>query len=319
MYPTKDTPYYGIFVSEQIAALKRIYKNLEFDVYNIRGDVSKMEYLRSMNAIYNKVSKGGYDVVHVHYGLSGLFLLNPFRKLRIPVVLTLHGGDIQSEQGKNIQVFFTKKILKHVNHVIILNERMNTIAKKYCKKSSIIPCSVNTDFFTPLPSKNYTGNKKRKSLIFPSAHNRMVKNYPLFLDTIKIMKDKYDIECVETELNNMSREEIAALYRTADAMLMTSISEGSPQVVKEAMACNLPVVATKVGDVDVLLDGVANSGWVYPHDANLLAEKLYASLQGEIKGVLPRDKILGLGLDDNTVATKIYNIYRRLIDKKYPV
>lgn len=313
MYPTKDTPYYGIFVHEQISALRRQYPALKFDIYNIRGNKGKWEYIRSLFSVYKKIKKNNYDIVHVHYGISGLFLLNPLLKLSIPVILTLHGGDIQSEQGKNIQVFFTKKILKHVNHVITLNDRMDNITKRYCKKSSIIPCSVNTDLFTPPLSRDYIGNKKHISLIFPSAHSRTVKNYPLFQRVVSIMKNKYKIECIETELNNMTREEIADLYKKADAMLMTSISEGSPQVVKEAMSCNLPVITTKVGDVEILLKGVKDSGWVYPHDAHLLSEKLYESLQGKIHGISPREKIFELGLDDKTIATKIYNIYNKLL------
>lgn len=313
MYPTKETPYYGIFVSEQQAAIKKSFPNVEFGVYNIRGVVDKKEYLRSFNGVYNEIEEGRYDLVHVHYGFSGLFLLNPFRKCKVPVVVTLHGGDIQAEQGKTVQVFFTKLIMKHVDYAITLNDRMDQIAKQYIKKTSIIPCSTDTSLFVPSAARKTSVGKKVVNIVFPSAHTRTVKNYPLFCEVVKIMQEKYGIECLETELNNMTREQVRELYGRADAMLMTSISEGSPQVVKEAMACNLPVVATKVGDVDVLLDGVAGSGFVYPHDANLLADKLYASLQGEIKGKAPRERLFELGLDERAVAGRIYDIYRSLI------
>lgn len=313
MYPTKETPYYGIFVMEQEKALKKFFPKIEFGVYNIRGDVNKKEYLHSLNGVYDEIEVGNYDLVHVHYGFSGLFLLNPFRKCKVPVVVTLHGGDIQAEQGKRVQVFFTKQILKHANHAITLNDRMDNIARQYIKDTTIVPCSIDTELFMPPVSRESAVNKKSVNIVFPSAHTRIVKNYPLFCEVVKIMKEKYDIECVESELNNMTREEIRDLYGRADALLMTSVSEGSPQVVKEAMACNLPVVTTQVGDVDVLLAGVAGSGWVYPHDANLLADKLYESLQGKIEGVSPREKIFELGLDDKAVATKIYKIYMELM------
>lgn len=312
MYPTKETPFYGIFVSEQEKALKKFFPELEFDVYNIRGDVDKKEYLRSLNGVYDEIERGKYDLVHVHYGFSGLFLLNPFRKCKIPVLVTLHGGDIQAEQGKIVQVFFTKRILKYANHAVTLNDRMDEIARQYVKNTTIVPCSTDVELFTPPVSRESAAGKKTVNIVFPSAHTRTVKNYPLFCEVVKIMKEKYGIECVETELNNMTREQVRDLYGRADAMLMTSISEGSPQVVKEAMACNLPVITTKVGDVDVLLDGVANSGWVYPHDANLLADKLYESLQGKIVGKSPRERIFELGIDDKAVATKLFKIYNSL-------
>ena len=69
----------------------------------IRGNKGKWEYVRSVFSIYKKTKKNNYDIIHVHYGISGLFLLNPLQKLSVPVILTLHGGDILSEQGKNIQ------------------------------------------------------------------------------------------------------------------------------------------------------------------------------------------------------------------------
>lgn len=316
MYPTKDTPYYGIFVSEQERAIKKYFPNVEFGIYNIRGDVNKSEYVLSLNRVYNEIEKGQYDLVHIHYGLSGLFLLNPFRKCKVPVVITLHGGDIQIEQGKKIQVFLTKRILRHVDFAITLNDRMDSITKHYINNTAIIPCSTDTDLFSPIGERPSSAGKNKVDIVFPSSHSRTVKNYPLFCEVVKVMKNKYGIECIETELDKMSREQVCDLYRRADAMLMTSISEGSPQVVKEAMSCNLPVITTKVGDVDILLDGVAGSGWVYPHDATLLADMLYNSLQGNIKGKTPRERIFELGLDDKDVATKIYAIYKTLLNER---
>lgn len=309
MYPNRYNPYYGIFVYEQVKAVTQCFPDINYSIFYIKGNKDKFEYIRSINAVHKEINNGKYDLVHIHYGFSGLFLLNPFKRLKIPVIVTLHGGDIQAEQGKKVQVFFTKKILKHVQYAITLNERMDIIARKYTKNTMIIPCSVDTDLFSPPVKRSIISSSKPYKIIFPSAHSRMVKNYPLFQETLKVMRQKYGIDCVEIELNNMTRKQVHELYCDADAMLMTSISEGSPQVVKEAMACNLPVVSTKVGDVDVLLDGVKDSGCVFPHDANLLADKLYESMQDNIKGICPRDRIFQLGLDNKSVATRIYNLY----------
>lgn len=314
MYPTQANPYYGIFVLEQKNAIIKYFPNVEFGIYNIRGNIDKKEYLRSLNRVYDIIEKEGYDIVHIHYGFSGLFLLNPFRKCKVPVVVTLHGGDIQAEQGKTVQVFFTKRILKYADYAITLNERMDRIAQMYIKKTAIVPCSTDTDFFTPPMTRLPLTGKTTINVIFPSAHSRIVKNYPLFCEVVKIMKKKYDITCIETELNSMTREQVRDIYGRSDVMLMTSISEGSPQVVKEAMSCNLPVITTKVGDVDLLLEGVAGSGWVFPHDANLLADKLYDSILGKIVGKTPREKIFELGLDNKKVATKIYSIYKEVLE-----
>lgn len=311
MYPDKAHPYYGIFVSEQIAAIQRKYP-ITYDVFFIDGRKDKIAYLKSIWSIHKKIEQNSYDLIHVHYGFSGLFLL---RKIvpKIPVVVTLHGGDIQAEQGKWVQVFFTKQILKHADIAITLNDRMDNITKRFMSNTVKIPCSVNTELFYPADLRKESNGSKRYIIVFPSDKTRMVKNYPLFARTIEILYSKYHVNCEEVELKNMNREEVANLYRHADLMLMTSISEGSPQVVKEAMGCNLPIVSTKVGDVDYLLDGVKGSAVASKMDAEELAEKAYLSLTNQIDGIDGREKLLQLKLDDTSVADKIYRVYYKLV------
>lgn len=307
MYPSSEMPYYGIFVAEQVQALRTYHPDLEFDIYNICGNSHKTSYLKSITEVYKKIKCCRFDLIHIHYGFSGLFLLNPFLKIDIPIILTLHGGDILPEQGKSFQVFCTRRIIKKVTAAITLNERMDSIAKKLCPNTSIIPCSVDTSCFVPS-----TTNKKTKNfptIIFPSSPTRQVKNYPLFKETIELLSKEYQTTCREVALENMSREEISSVMQEADLMLMTSISEGSPQVVKEAMACNLPVVSTNVGDVQTLLEGVEGSGWTDEHSPISLAKLAHASLNGLIKGKKPREKVLELGLDAKSTADKIYQLY----------
>lgn len=313
MYPTTESPYYGIFVAEQEKALKRIYPDIEIDVFFIDGRKGYMEYFRSIFSINQKIRNQKYDLIHIHYGLSGLFLLLPFRFHTPSVIITLHGGDIQAEQGKNIQVLLTKKILKHADFAITLNERMDSLVQRFCPLTACIPCSVDTSLFTPSLKTNSIRKISRPVIVFPSSHTRMVKNYPLFLQTMEILKSEYDLDCQEIEICNMSRQQVAEAYQRADAMLMTSISEGSPQVVKEAMACNLPVVSTPVGDVNVLLKGVAGCAVSQKHDSRELAKLLYASLSGQISGVSPREKIMQLGLDEKSTCEAIKNIYQSCI------
>lgn len=311
MYPTECTPYYGIFVKEQEEAITNEYADVEYDVEFIDARKNKFAYVSSFFRIAKKINRGQYDLIHVHYGFSGLFLLNPLLK-KIPVILTLHGGDIQSEQGKQFQVFFTRQILKKVDVAITLNERMDSMAKKYAKETHIIPCSVDTNFFTPPLKKEIDSEEKR--IIFPSDKERFVKNYPLFERSVKILEKKYNIKCHVSEIKNMSRREVADLYQSSDLMIMTSISEGSPQVVKEAMSCNLPVVSTNVGDVSILLKGVKGSYVAKEMDADLIADLAYKSLFEQAgNGVSGREKIFALGIDNNSVARNIYKIYKGLV------
>ncbi len=313
MYPNKKLPYYGIFVKEQQQALIKNHPDLDFEVYYIDGFHHKTAYLKSFYEINNILSNKKFDIVHIHYGLSGLFMLSPLAS-KTPSLLTLHGGDILTEQGKTIQIAITKKVLKHVNAVITLNRTMDQIAQIYNPNTTIIPCSVNTDLFTPPCSRIPLSEKKEWTIIFPSAKKRMVKNYPLFSKTLKLFSAQYGIPCHEVELNNISRQETARLYQQADLMLLTSISEGSPQVVKEAMAANLPIVSTQVGDVEELFRGTKLCACTTERTASALSNLMYKMASKKAEGISGREKLFRMGLDDHSTANKIYNVYNRLLD-----
>lgn len=313
MYPSVKAPTYGIFVKEQEIALCKEYPDVEYTIAFIDGKSSKKEYISSIFKIHRLIKENRFDVIHVHYGFSGLFLLLKNITKNIPVLITLHGGDIQREQGKNVQVFFTKKILKKASAAITLNTRMDIIAKQYIKNTQIIPCSVNTDLFKPLEQSVVCNSSNQVKIIFPSDRTRYVKNYPLFEETIHLLRTKYGINCITFEVKNLTREQVVSLYQSSDLMIMTSISEGSPQVVKEAMACNLSVISTNVGDVSVLLNGVKDSGVSNDMSAESLADLAALAIHHKIDGISGREKIFQMQLDDKSVAKRIYKMYLSLI------
>ena len=89
--------------------------------------------------------------------------------------------------------------------------------------------------------------------------------------------------------------------------------EGSPQFVKEAMACNCPIVSVDVGDVKEVIDSVENC-YLAPYDAKDIAEKLRIVL-ADGRRTNGRDKILKMGLDSESVAKKIVEIYKSVLSK----
>lgn len=310
MFPNVDNPYYGIFIKEQMDSICNYFPEITYDVYFIEGYKSKFAYLKSVYEIHNILNRKQYDLIHIHYGFSGLFLLKGMHK-KIPVVVTLHGGDIQMAQKKWIQVYFTKQVLKKVDYAIYLNDYMGEVINQYAKKKSKIPCAVDLNLFRPIDKKEVTDNIYK--IIFPSCRQRTVKNYSLFREVISILRNKYLLLIEEIELNHFSRIEVAHLFQTADLMLLTSYSEGSPQVIKEAMACNLPIVSTDVGDVRFLLNNVKDTAVVKTMDANLLAKCVVNVLNHQVKGINGRDKIIQLHLDGKSIACKIRDIYESLI------
>lgn len=311
VYPSDKHPYHGIFVSEQLKAIKRLHTDIDFDVFYINGFKGKWQYIKSIWEVSNKINRGNYDLVHIHYGFAGLYLYWPFIK-RIPTIVTFHGSDIQPKGGNGkLSEIVSIHTAKNADVAIVLNEEMEKIVKPFCNRIFMIPCAVDMNTFKPLQR---TEEHKKVQIVFPSNHERQVKNYPLFCEVLGILKEQYGIEAEERELKKMTRQQIAQLYSNCDLLLMTSNSEGSPQAVKEAMCCNLPCVSTPVGDVRVLLKGVKDCYISKTHDANELAELVTKALSKNGEGIFGRKKAIQLQLDEDTIANKLYNIYTKLLD-----
>lgn len=309
MYPDRTRPYNGIFVAEQVEAVAEQHPDVYFDVCYIDGAKGKSEYLKSVFYVNRKIRKGGYDLVHIHFGLSGMFLFSPFTP-DVPTLVTFHGSDIQPKGGNGFLTLFTSRhAAKVADACITLNKEMDAMVREYCGHTVIVPCAVDTSVFKPV-DRLRSDNVAR--IVFPCSHDMAVKNYPLFVSVMNILRNKYGIECVEEELNGLTRLQVARLFNDADLMLMTSNSEGSPQAVKEAMACNLPVVSTPVGDVRELLHGVKDCYVSEHHNAEELAALVVRSLSHNGEGVTGSEKIQAMRLDKLSVSEQIYQLYRKL-------
>ena len=311
MFPTSDNPYYGIFVSEQVKAVERWHPDVNYEVYFINGRKGLLSYLRSLWKVNMLINSERYDIVHIHYGLSGLYLYWPFRKY-VPTLITMHGSDIMPNSGiPSLVRKVTRHVVRSSDAAIVLNDEMDSIVSHLVHRTYRIACSVDTEVFRPF---RRNAHQDYKQIVFPSNKERWVKNYTLFAETLELLKSKYGIICREHEIKGMTRQEIATLLATSDLLLMTSHSEGSPQVVKEAMACNLPVVSVPVGDVSYLLDGVKDCYVAKRPDATELAALVVQSLHGDGSGICGRERIFSEGLDDRSVANKIYKVYTSLVD-----
>ena len=301
MYPTRDHPVFGIFVKEQIDDISRAL-NLAFDLYFINARFKgNLQYLLSIFLIPFKILKTKYDIVHIHYGFSGLFLL--FYRPKSKIFLTLHGADILAKQGRHVQVWITKKVIRKVDKVYILNEEMEEIVKPLNSNYELLPCGVNINFFKPGDGR--THGDKKKTVLFSNDPKIKVKNFPLFIDTIQLLKERSPYEIDYKCIHNLSRQGVKDLYNQADCLLMTSISEGSPQVVKEALACNLPVVSVPVGDVPVITAGIPNCYISKKYSPDELCALVIQSFQTDVReNHSIRDELISKGKYDHLSITK---------------
>jgi glycosyltransferase involved in cell wall biosynthesis len=290
------------FILEQAEALNR--HGCEIDYLGLQGKGIK-GYLKNLPALKRKIREVQPDVIHAHYGLSGL-LANLQR--RIPVVTTYHGSDINEKKTFR----FSKIAMRLSAWNIFVSQKTLDIAQPK-KHYSLLPCGIDL-CGAQLTEKSVARQKmkldeKKKYVLFAGAFDNAVKNAPLAMETVALMQ-KENVELLE--LKGYSREEVTLLMCAADAFLMTSFTEGSPQVIKEAMACGCPIVSVDVGDVKERVDGVEGCYVASTRDPQALAVLLQKAfdIQGKTKG---REKIIADGLDNSQVADKMMSLYNIVV------
>ena len=310
MYPVDDYIYFGIHVKEQIEAISK-YAPIEKEVYFINGRENKWNYFHSISKIKALIQTGNFDLVHIHYGLSGLFLL--FNKINIPVIITLHSGELYQKKGylnHLMQKTITLSILKSISKVIVLNDDMISLLKTHSSKLVKLPCGTDLELFKEIPSRR---SANKITIGFPGNKERKEKNYVLFKEIVAKLNQEFEINVIE--FHNLSREDVVKNLNQIDLLLMTSLVEGSPQIIKEAMACNKPIVSTQVGDLADVLRNVENSFIIGSFQAEdfLGPIRKILSLPVALRQSPGRQKLLSMGLDAQQVAANVYQLYTEVL------
>ena len=309
------------FIEEQITALQQY--GVEIVRYGVTGK-GITGYLRELPALRRYIRKERPDVIHAHYGLCGL-LANLQR--RIPVVTTYHGSDINQPSilrfSKIAMRLSTWNIFVSKKNVALAMGREGEEAKRQSGKYSLVPCGINIP--TPWSEMQHQWVEQLtlnqwvqsvlkhnvKNILFAGAFDNMVKDPELAkaaINELTALGTKAEL----IELKAYNRNQVNALMYNCDALLMTSKSEGSPQVIKEAMACGCPIVSVDVGDVAERTSGLEGCYVVPSRDPRDIAQALLqaTAFEGKTNG---REKIIEMGLSNEQVAEQLLRIYKQLL------
>ena len=259
MYPTPERPAFGSFIRTQVESLRRV--GVDVEVLVLEGRNRKLIYLKGMVELRRRLATNGVDLVHAHYGYVGIVART---QGKVPVVVTFHGDDLLGtidERGK--QTGFSKLVAassralsRRVDAVIVQNTEM---AKRIAETNvHIVPHEVDFDVFHPVPRLEARAalglHPAKRYLLFASPPDIAVKRFPLAEEVARELARRD--AAVELLVVYRETQDRLNLYMNAsDALVFPSFQEGSPNIVKQAMACNLPIVATDVGDVRELIGG----------------------------------------------------------------
>lgn len=264
------------FLTQQLEALEE--RGVSTRLLTVPGHVAADEsrsarhYLQFFPEVVREARRG-YDLVHAHYGLTAPMAL---AQRRLPVVLTLWGTDLQGPGGP-----IARACAPLCDEVVVMTEEMKRTLGSDC---TVLPFGIDLEKFQPEPqhqAREAVGwSHDEHHVLFPYPPERTVKNYPRARELVNTVDNLLERPVNLQVVHGVDHAAVSTYMNAADALLLTSDSEGSPTSVKEAMACNLPVVSLDVGDVRTRLAGVDPSV-VATDDAELLDGLLEVLERGE--------------------------------------
>ena len=332
------------FIEEQIVALQQV--SVEIIRYGVTGK-GIIGYLRELPALRRFIRAERPDIIHAHYGLCGL-LANLQR--RVPVVTTYHGSDINKPSILRFSKIAIRlsawNIFVSKRNISIALSPHSLIASRLKKRCALLPCGVNlTDdqLISRTEARKALGIADgSKVILFAGAFDNAVKDPELAFAAIELLQTQcsgadapvYSVKCkgeeisgavtsaytpytlhhtpILQELRGFSRAEVNCWMCAANCLLLTSKSEGSPQVIKEAMACGCPIVSVDVGDVAERTSGVEGCYIVRTREPKDIAQAVLQAIAYEDR-TDGREKIIEMGLSNDQVAEHLIEIYKQVL------
>ncbi len=302
----------GIHIVRQVEVLRA--SGVDVDVFYFRGKKNPLRYVQAIRQLHH-TRINDYHLIHAHHGQSGIVAL---AQCQLPVVVTFHGSDLQGIRDSKDRQTLAGQVLSLVSRavafkadkIIIVSEHMRRFLPN--KDYSVIPAGISLELFRPIPTEEARDllclPLDRYLILFVGDPARPEKRF----DLAKIVTDKLQLDkMVELVVANGIEPDVMPLYMNAcNLMLVTSSSEGSPSAVKEALACNLPIVSVDVGDVRMRIGSIAGCVMCtddHPETIRAAVKRVLTTNQ-RIEG-----RITVGDLDERVLCERVIDVYQQVL------
>ena len=306
------------FIREQGEGLRKL--GIDVDYFPVSGKGFR-GYRRAIRELRRHLKQNRYDLIHAHFILSGWVAVLASGKT--PVVLSLMGSDAYGQYVGMNKVAFSSRYLTLLTLMIqpfvraIISKSKNIERFVYLKKKSyLIPNGIDTGKFSAaqIPAGSELGLRPdKKHILFLGSRRSVRKNFRLAEKAFSCL-NRNDVELINPY--PVPHSIIPGYLNAVSILAVCSYMEGSPNIIKEAMACNCPIVTTDVGDVKWVI-GQTEGCYIASFSAEDYAAKLREALAfAEHRGrTLGAERIRELGLDQETVAARIAGTYKEILSK----
>ena len=303
------------FVARQAASLRNA--GIEVEVFQFHGHRNPLNYASAWMQVQRLLSRERFDLVHAQFGQSALLALPK----RVPLVVTFRGDDLQGTlDDDNGRVTLLGRLLRRISltvahvadAVIVVSAHMWPYVQNG-KPIHVIPSGIDLDLFKPqsqAPARERLGLPADERLVLFVGNPKLArKRFALAQRAVDLLPADQRARLVVCWL--VPHTQIPDYMAACDALVFTSLQEGSPNAVKEALACNLPVVSVPVGDVAERLQGVAG--------CELCADDRPETVAAALARVLARAaRVDGRSavrqLDEHLLTQRVVGIYHRLLN-----
>jgi glycosyltransferase involved in cell wall biosynthesis len=241
-----------------------------------------LKYITGIHRLKKLLKNKPYDLIHAHYSYNGYVAVC---QNACPVVVSLMGSDVLDKHNsikRLIEHHILGRVMKKAGAIICkTRQMMDALLRDH--NVYLVPNGVDLNFFKPLSRSecrqklNLSGDKRY--VLFAADPGRKEKNFALAREAVRRLQDP-SVELLA--VHRVPQEQLLLYYNASDVLLLTSLYEGSPNVVKEALACGLPVVSTNVGDVAQLFEDCA-LGRLADGNPQRIAEALASVLNGDLE------------------------------------
>ena len=316
-WPTPGAPRTTHFIKRQADFLRSA--GVDVDVFQFRGDQRPDRYLAAWVRAQWRLATTRYDLVHAQFGQSGVLAL----PRRVPLVVTFRGSDllgiVSDVDGRytwkgRVAQWLSRLVARRADAVIVVSDHMKRFLPS-AVSAAVIPSGLDLERFRPLPRDDARRALRLRLdgqyVLFVGRPTQARKRGDLARQAVELLDPSWGVELITAW--GVPHDDIPLYMNACDVLVCTSMQEGSPNVVKEALACDTPVVSVPVGDVPTRLAGIEGCELCADDRPETIAAALARVFR---RGQRIRGRHTVASLDESLLTQQVIAIYRSVLARR---